>query len=135
MAIAPLASLLGGHSLQSASHLTDTAVNKPHCQERGASSMPGTRIPIYELHVGMYVAKLDLSWLRSPFLRHSFLIEHPSQIEKLIHAGVKVVEIDPARGHYFADSPGLVPRTDSPSASETTSAVHQRKSLTRLNEE
>ncbi|MBI3356316.1 MAG: DUF3391 domain-containing protein, partial [Nitrospirae bacterium] len=26
--------------------------------------------PHHELQIGMYVAKLDLSWFRSPFLRH-----------------------------------------------------------------
>lgn len=60
--------------------------------------MSTKRVPVYELQIGMYVAKLDLSWFRSPFLRHSFLIEETAQIARLIRAGVKTVEIDPARG-------------------------------------
>lgn len=53
--------------------------------------MADIRIPISSLEVDMYVAKLDVSWLRTPFLRHSFLVKHPSQIERLIRAGVKTV--------------------------------------------
>ena len=46
----------------------------------------------------MHVAKLDVAWFRSPFLRHSFLIRTDEQIEKLRRAGVKHLQIDPARG-------------------------------------
>jgi HD-GYP domain-containing protein (c-di-GMP phosphodiesterase class II) len=60
--------------------------------------MATTRIPVSELRIGMYVARLDLSWFRSPLLRHSFLIEHSSQIEKLVRAGAKMVDIDLDRG-------------------------------------
>lgn len=45
----------------------------------------------------MYVTALDLPWYRSPFLRHSFLVEHHAQIDKLVRAGVRTVAIDPAR--------------------------------------
>lgn len=55
-------------------------------------------IPIDALRVGMHVAKLDVTWFRSPFLRHSFLIRTDEQIEKLRRAGVKQLAIDPARG-------------------------------------
>jgi len=40
-------------------------------------------IPIEQLRVGMYVAKLDVSWFRSPFLRNRFLVQQEAQIEKL----------------------------------------------------
>jgi HD-GYP domain-containing protein (c-di-GMP phosphodiesterase class II) len=46
----------------------------------------------------MHVAKLDLAWFRSPFLRHSFLIRTDEQIDKLRRAGVKHLKIDPGRG-------------------------------------
>jgi len=55
-------------------------------------------ISVHELRISMYVARLDLAWFRSPFLRHSFLIEQTSQIERLVRAGVKSVEIDLDRG-------------------------------------
>ena len=46
----------------------------------------------------MHVAKLDVPWFRSPFMRHSFLIRTDEQIEKLRRAGVTHLSIDPARG-------------------------------------
>ncbi|OQW34677.1 MAG: hypothetical protein A4E19_17295 [Nitrospira sp. SG-bin1] len=96
--------------------------------------MATTRIPIGELRVGMYVARLDLSWFRSPLLRHSFLIEHPSQIEKLIRAGVKMVDIDPDRG--IASQPQLV---SDPMCGSTEAAppcnTKRPKPLAQLNEE
>lgn len=55
-------------------------------------------ITIDALRVGMHVAKLDVTWFRSPFLRHSFLIRTDEQIDKLRRAGVKHLKIDPGRG-------------------------------------
>ncbi|WHZ13389.1 MAG: Metal-dependent phosphohydrolase [Nitrospira sp.] len=46
----------------------------------------------------MHVAKLDVAWFRSPFLRHSFLVRTEEQIDKLRRAGVKHLQIDPSRG-------------------------------------
>jgi HD-GYP domain-containing protein (c-di-GMP phosphodiesterase class II) len=59
--------------------------------------MATTRILITDLQIGMYVAALDLPWYRSPFFRHSFLVEYPVQIHKLLRAGVRTVVIDPTR--------------------------------------
>ena len=97
--------------------------------------MATTRIPVRNLQIGMYVARLDLSWFRSPLLRHSFLIEHPSQIEKLVRAGVKVVDIDLDRGIAF--QPHQVSGT-TPSGTEaapTWNIKKQSKPLAQLNEE
>ncbi|MBA2486453.1 MAG: DUF3391 domain-containing protein [Nitrospira sp.] len=52
----------------------------------------------------MHVAKLDVMWFRSPFLRHSFLIRTDEQIEKLRRAGVTHLKIDPARGIDVSDA-------------------------------
>ena len=60
-------------------------------------------IDIDALQIGMHVAKIDVAWFRSPFMRHSFLIRTDEQIEKLRRAGVKHLSIDPARG---LDIPG-----------------------------
>ena len=100
--------------------------------------MSTRRIPVYELQLGMYVAKLDLSWFRSPFLRHSFLIEQPSQIERLVRAGVKTVQIDPARGQDAGTA--MTPTEQTPEDLRfPLPAVRQapgaRKSLAQLNEE
>ncbi len=96
--------------------------------------MATTRIPVSELQIGMYVARLDLSWFRSPLLRHSFLIEHPSQIQKLVRAGVKMVDIDPDRG--IAPPPHQV-SDPMHSATEAAppSSMKQPKPLAQLNEE
>lgn len=96
--------------------------------------MATTRVPVSELQIGMYVARLDLSWFRSPLLRHSFLIEHPSQIDKLVRAGVKVVDIDLDRG--IASQPHHV--TDVTHAATMTAptwSMKQPKPLAQLNEE
>lgn len=96
--------------------------------------MATTRVPVRELQIGMYVARLDLSWFRSPLLRHSFLIEHPSQIDKLVRAGVKMVDIDLDRGiasqpHHVADV------THAPITTAPTWSMKQPKPLAQLNEE
>lgn len=53
--------------------------------------MVDLRIPISSLEADMYVEKGHVSWLRTLFLRHSLLVEHPSQIERSTPAGVKTV--------------------------------------------
>lgn len=96
--------------------------------------MATTRISVSELQIGMYVARLDLSWFRSPFLRHSFVIEHPSQIEKLVRAGVKMVDIDLDRG--IASQPHQVSDTTHSSTDAAPIwSIKQPKPLAQLNEE
>jgi putative nucleotidyltransferase with HDIG domain len=46
----------------------------------------------------MYVAGIDCSWFRSPFLRHRFLVHTSEQIERLQHSNVHSVDIDPSKG-------------------------------------
>ena len=62
-------------------------------------------VTIDALRIGMHVAKLDVAWFRSPFLRHSFLIRTHEQIEKLRRAGVKQLSIDPSRGLDLPQTP------------------------------
>ncbi|MBI4000791.1 MAG: DUF3391 domain-containing protein [Nitrospira defluvii] len=62
----------------------------------------------------MHVAKLDVVWFRSPFLRHSFLIRTDEQIEKLRRAGVKHLKIDPARGIDVSDASNPLPTRPKP---------------------
>lgn len=99
--------------------------------------MPTKHVPIYKVQVGMYVAKLDLSWLRSPFLRHSFLIDEPAQIEKLVRAGVGSVKIDLTRGINVPT--GTEPTGAMTSLNRTQFPLRVRvtpvKSLAQLNEE
>jgi len=100
--------------------------------------MARRRIPVYELQIGMYVAKLDVSWFRSPFLRHAFLIEEPTQIDRLVRAGIHTVEIDPERSitiDQTNESPELP--SDSVRQSEQVPALIPKplKPLAQLNEE
>lgn len=95
-------------------------------------------ISIDQLHVGMYVAKIDLSWFQSPFIRRSLLIEHRIQIEKLRRAGAQHLVIDLSRGNDIETSTTL----DQPIASQeillTTNTPPLKpvpKPLTQLNEE
>lgn len=97
--------------------------------------MPTTRVPISELQIGMYVAALDLPWYRSPFLRHCFKVEGHAQIEKLLRAGVKTVEIDLDRG--IAPRPPQATADQQPALLHTPSVPHKKpiKTLAQLNEE
>jgi len=52
------------------------------------------KINIKQLKVGMFIVGMDISWIRSPFLKHSRLIEKNNDIQLLIQAGVKEVTID-----------------------------------------
>ncbi|HKO31820.1 MAG TPA: DUF3391 domain-containing protein [Nitrospiraceae bacterium] len=56
------------------------------------------RIPLTQLRVGMYVAGMDCSWFRTPFLKHRFLVQSVKQIERLQRSNIHAVDIDPSRG-------------------------------------
>ena len=95
-------------------------------------------ISIDQLRLGMYVAKIDLSWFQSPFLRRSLLIEQATQIEKLRRAGAKQIVIDLSRGDDVETSIDL----DQPVSSQAITLTPQTspskpvpKPLTQLNEE
>ncbi len=95
-------------------------------------------ISINQLRVGMYVAKIDLSWFRSPFLRRSLPIEHTIQIEKLRRAGATHVEIDPSRGDDVEASEDCDTSLSSYEITMPQAPLPSRsvpKPLTQLNEE
>ncbi|MEP6959887.1 MAG: DUF3391 domain-containing protein [Nitrospirota bacterium] len=56
------------------------------------------RIPLTQLRVGMYVAGMDCSWFRTPFLKHRFLVQSIEQIERLQRSNIHAVDIDPSKG-------------------------------------
>lgn len=55
-------------------------------------------ITINQLRVGVFVSKLDIVWLDSPFLSNKRLIKTVSEIESLRSAGVKQLTIDLSKG-------------------------------------
>jgi len=86
----------------------------------------------------MYVAKLDVSWLRSPFLQHAFLIQEPDQINKLRRAGVQTVEIDPDSGkdcRNTSSEGATTPACCSSPSSAAAPPAPPSNSLAQLNEE
>jgi HD-GYP domain-containing protein (c-di-GMP phosphodiesterase class II) len=73
------------------------------------------KIPISLLVPGMYVTKLDISWIDSPFMYHHLMIKSKSQIDKLLKAGVKQITIDTSKGKDVQSDPAAV-STESSSA-------------------
>ena len=63
------------------------------------------RIPLRQLRVGMYVAGIDSSWFRTPFLKHRFLVQTVEQIERLQKSNIHAVDIDPSKGLDVASFP------------------------------
>ncbi|GAB6042625.1 HD-GYP domain-containing protein [Endothiovibrio diazotrophicus] len=55
------------------------------------------RIDVDGLRVGMFVCRLDRSWLETPFFRHRFLIRNRKQLEQL-RAACRQVTIDTEQG-------------------------------------
>jgi HD-GYP domain-containing protein (c-di-GMP phosphodiesterase class II) len=54
-------------------------------------------IPLDQLKPGMFVTKIDVPWIRSPFLLHQRLIRDIADINALRSAGVTEVWIDPSK--------------------------------------
>ena len=63
------------------------------------------RISLQQLRVGMYVAGIDCSWFRTPFLKHRFLINTEEQIGRLRRSNARAVDIDPSKGLDVASFP------------------------------
>lgn len=55
-------------------------------------------ISISQLRAGMFVVRLDIPWIESPFVRHSRLIKSQAEIDKLVGAKVKQLIIDLNKG-------------------------------------
>lgn len=70
-------------------------------------------IPIEQLKLGMYIERLDRSWLTTPFLRHRFVLRDPHDITLLKQYGIKSVIIDPTKG-LDTDEHSAAPTTPPP---------------------
>ena len=95
-------------------------------------------ISIDQLRVGMYVARIDLSWFQSPFIRRALLIEDEAQIQKLRRAGARHLVIDLSRGDDVETSapvkqPPVLQEVPLPATASPFKPVP--KPLTQLNEE
>ncbi len=78
------------------------------------------RIPIADLSVGMQVVGLDISWLKTPFLRHRWRVSDPSQIETLKSSGARFVDVEMEQEDQPAPS---APSEEIPRATETSTAL------------
>ncbi len=98
--------------------------------------MSTQRVSIEDLRPGMFIAKLDLSWFRSPFMRHSFLIEEQAQIDKLRRVGVQFVDVDPNRSIVASNEMTDLSRVDAlDSGRHPAAPARHLKSLNQLAEE
>ena len=87
--------------------------NRVYTQFASSFQQPPTMqnpLPIDQLKPGMYVTKIDIPWIRSPFLLHHRLIRDKEDIEALKGAGVKEVWIDPSKS-ITAAPPGSTDTT------------------------
>jgi HD-GYP domain-containing protein (c-di-GMP phosphodiesterase class II) len=55
-------------------------------------------ISIDELRLGMFIERLDRSWLTTPFMRHRFVLSDADDIALLKRYGIKQIVIDPTKG-------------------------------------
>ena len=79
--------------------------------------MTNTRIQPQQLRVGLYV-RLDIPWMRHPFLSNAFKIRSEAQVRTLRRLGLAEIEYDPGR----SDTTPLPLETPSPESSQTTEA-------------
>ncbi len=65
--------------------------------------MAKKEIQISQLRPGMFVSKIDISWINSPFLSHSMFIKTQTHIDRLRKSGVRLVTIDTDKGKDISD--------------------------------
>lgn len=56
--------------------------------------MSKVKLPVNKIKPGMYLVGIDIPWMKSPFLKHRFLISTTEEVKKIKDIGVKVVDID-----------------------------------------
>jgi cyclic di-GMP phosphodiesterase len=86
------------------------------------------KIPIESLRLGMFIVKLDRSWLETPFFSHRFLVKKISQLTKIKASGVRYVEIDTEQG-LDDIQPQSEELSESPTADPT---IHLEEELAKL---
>ncbi len=78
-------------------------------------------IPVGKLKPGMFVVKMDISWLDNPFFSSSRKIKSTKDIALLEKAGARIVTIDPSKGIDITDDQHTIDTTaDDKEAKEKT---------------
>jgi HD-GYP domain-containing protein (c-di-GMP phosphodiesterase class II) len=83
------------------------------------------RIATQDLRPGMYIAGMDQSWFRTPFLRHKWLVKREDEITLLRSYGIQDVFIDTEKGCDIIEASnidiGESPKAHDVSSEETPS--------------
>ncbi|RMH36867.1 MAG: HD-GYP domain-containing protein [Nitrospirae bacterium] len=90
-----------------------------HHHDADALGLVKKRIPLHRLKPGMYIASLDVSWFKTPFLRHKWRITREDEIRLLGQYGIQEVTIDTDKGFD-------VEETESPTEDAQAGSVHDR---------
>jgi len=90
-------------------------------------------IAIDQLLPGMYVVKLDIPWIDSPFIKHTRIIKNSSEVAMLQKAGVKMLVVDLEKGVH-PESPSKKTPVSNLEADEIRSASSfEQKSTSKPN--
>ena len=65
-----------------------------------SSSTKVKKVKIDDVDIGMFIVKLDIPWIKSPFFKNSVHIKNQTDINKLRSAGVRMVLIDLERSTH-----------------------------------
>jgi len=84
------------------------------------------KISVSQLRPGMFIEELDISWLKSPFLRHRRKIESQQDILLYKQYGVKIVTIDLDKGVDIQDESV---KTNQPETTELSIPQEQQKTI------
>ena len=76
--------------------------------------MPQKEVLIDDVKVGMYLTDIDISWMKSPFFHHRFMISTKQQIDSLEKAGVKKITIDTDKSISRHPEDSSTPPQDTP---------------------
>ena len=88
------------------------------------------KIPVDQLRIGMYLHKLDASWINHPFWRSAFLISQQADIDKLVSSSITHVIIDTSKGDDVA-----APDAEKTATSSVPPPVASKKQVTDIADE
>jgi len=91
-----------------------------------------------QLKLGMFIHKLDTTWLKHPFALNQFKITEADDIKKIISAGIKKIQIDTTKGLDVPQEKSSEPASKSDKASsikEKKKSTPAKKSLNKLRNE
>lgn len=86
------------------------------------------RINPVQAELGMFIHKLEGSWLKHPFWRSRFLLEDPATLEDLRLSEIDAVVIDISKGRDVEVTRQRIPTAPGPAAQAPSSAPPARRS-------